>query len=205
MVSGRVVTLNNGGGENDSPFFSANDRSRWATVRSLGDHGTYEIDRVIGSEKNRFSWDSIDKVKHANADGELRAYSSKPTLLPTIVAGKYQIIKLLTGKTISEDTTIVVRLILFLVNVLPWILYLWFLAKLLELVPARDWARYFVVACAGFGTYLSTFAISFNNHLPAAVCVMAALYALTRIAMGNTAWRYFMLAGFASAFAAANE
>ena len=205
MVSGRVMSLNQTGGENEPPFFSANDRSRWCTVRSLGDHGTYEIDKVIADEDNRFNWDSIDKVMHADADGDLHAYSSKPTLLPTIVAGKYRIIKLLTGKTISKDTTFVVRVILFLVNVLPWMLYLWFLAKLLELIPARDWAKYFVVACAGFGTYLSTFAITFNNHLPAAVCVMATLYAMTRIAMGNNSRKYFVLAGFASAFAAANE
>src|SRR4051812_314895 len=28
------------------PFLSANDRSRWCTVRSLVEHGTYEIDAI---------------------------------------------------------------------------------------------------------------------------------------------------------------
>lgn len=210
MISGRVMTLNHdadpyGMSKADAPFFSANDRSRWCTVRSLGDHGKYEIDDVISDPGNRFNWDTIDKVMHVGSDGQLHAYSSKPPLFPTIVAGLYQVIKQLTGKTITEDTTFVVRTILFLVNVVPWALYLWFLAKLLELIPARDWAKYFVVACAGFGTFLSTFSITLNNHSIAAVSVVAALYGLTRIAMGNKANKYFWLVGFAAAFATANE
>src|SRR3990170_756701 len=30
----------------ERPFLSANDRSRWMTVRSLVEHGTYEIDAI---------------------------------------------------------------------------------------------------------------------------------------------------------------
>ena len=210
MISGRVMTLNHyadtrGTLDVEAPFFSANDRSRWCTVRALGDHGKYEIDDVIADPDNRFNWGTIDKVMHVGSDGQMHAYSSKPTLFPTIVAGVYWCVKQLTGKTLADDTTFVVRTILFLVNVLPWALYLWFLAKLLELIPARDWARYFVVACAGFGTFLSTFAISLNNHSIAAVSVVAALCGLTRIAMGNRSSKYFMLVGFAATFAAANE
>ena len=42
------------------PFLSANDRSRWATVRALVEHGTYAIDDIV-SQPN---WDTIDMVKH---------------------------------------------------------------------------------------------------------------------------------------------
>ena len=31
------------------PFLSANDRSRWCTIRSLGDHDTYSIDLVLNA------------------------------------------------------------------------------------------------------------------------------------------------------------
>jgi hypothetical protein len=64
----------------------------------------------------------------------------------------------------------------------------------------------FVVATAAWGTYLSTFAITLNNHLPAAICVLLALYALLEIWFAPRAhpW-YFVLAGLASGFAAANE
>ncbi len=41
------------------PFLSANDRSRWLTVRSLVEHGTYEIDAIVSQP----TWDSIDKVR----------------------------------------------------------------------------------------------------------------------------------------------
>ena len=70
------------------PFLSANDRSRWITIRSLVEHGTYEIDEII-KEPN---WDSIDVVKHdeqgraAPEPGQGHFYSSKPPLLSTQIA-----------------------------------------------------------------------------------------------------------------------
>ncbi len=67
------------------PFLSANDRSRWATVRSLVENKTYEIDEIIADEE----WDTIDKVQHANRNDVERFYSSKPPLLATMVAGVY--------------------------------------------------------------------------------------------------------------------
>ena len=91
-VCGRIVTLNHHTGRYDTPFYSANDRSRWATVRSLGDSGTYEIDEVIFADEP-IGWDSIDKVQHLGEDGRYHFYSSKPPLLPTILAGGYKVIK----------------------------------------------------------------------------------------------------------------
>jgi len=35
----------------------------------------------------------------------------------------------------------------------------------------------FVMAAAAFGTFLTTFAVTINNHLPAAVCAAVAVYA----------------------------
>ncbi len=63
------------------PFLSANDRSRWCTVRALVEdemrvEGTpFAIDKVIQER----GWDTIDMVKH---DGHL--YSSKPPLFPAL-------------------------------------------------------------------------------------------------------------------------
>jgi hypothetical protein len=61
-----------------TPFLSANDRSRWSTVRALVDHGTYALDEVIFLEpppeddgrlkpprlRRDGDWYSIDLVKH---------------------------------------------------------------------------------------------------------------------------------------------
>ena len=57
--------------DKQTPFLSANDRSRWCNVASLLDYGTYEIDRVI----KRKGWDSIDKVSHYGRDGKQHFYS----------------------------------------------------------------------------------------------------------------------------------
>src|SRR4029078_12476619 len=70
------------------PFLSANDRSRWDTIRALVEHGTYAIDDVI-AEPN---WDTIDMVKHQDAAGEWHLYSSKPPLLATLYAAPYWVV-----------------------------------------------------------------------------------------------------------------
>ena len=188
------------------PFQSANDRSRWCTIRALGDQGTYVIDDVISSDGDGAAWNTIDKVAHLGTDGKLHYYSSKPTLLPTLLAIEYGVVKTLTGWNLRDDTTKVVRVMLLLSNVIPWAVFLWFFAATIDRVLVRDWSRYFALAAAGFGTYLSTFAVTLNNHLPAAVCVMVSLYFLLRIVRDDVCpWWMFAMTGLASAFAAANE
>ena len=205
MVTGRVLTVKNHNAKGDSPFFSANDRSRWCTIRALGDDGVYEIDDVIRAGQ-AIRWDTIDKVRHVGPDGKMSFYSSKPTLLPTILAGVYNGLKLLTERNLEDDTLFSVRAMLLLVNGLPWALYLFFMAKMINSVPVRDWARYYVLACAGFGTYLSTFANTLTNHLPAAVSVMIALYLVSVIwSRENTNWIRYFACGFFASFAASNE
>ena len=80
------------------PFLSANDRSRWATVRALVEHGTYAIDEVIREP----GWDTIDMVKHVGPDGQEHLYSSKPPLFATILAGPYWLIHRITGATLGD-------------------------------------------------------------------------------------------------------
>lgn len=206
MVFGRILTAGLYlGTDAETPFFSANDRSRWATIRALGDDGSYEIDRVI-EDDNRINWNTIDKVQHFGQDDKLHFYSSKPTLLPTLISYLYRGVKFTTGQNLTEDTSFVVRLLLILVNGVPWLIYLWLLGKIMEKVPVIDWARYFIVAAAGFGTFLSTFAITLNNHLPATICIAASIYCLLCIVNDqNRSWLMFAAAGLTSAFAAANE
>ena len=86
---------------------SANDRSRWCTVRSLVEHGTYAIDEITAEP----GWDTIDMVKH---DGHL--YSSKPTLLATLMAGEYWVIHRLTGATLGTHPYEIGRFMLVTIN-----------------------------------------------------------------------------------------
>ncbi len=205
MVGGRVMTLQNYRAEGDTVFHSANDRSRWATIRALGDHNAYEIDEVSKSGQP-IKWSTIDQVRHIGADGYMHTYSSKPTLYPTMVAGVYKTLKAATGMEITEQPLWVPRIILLITNVVPWGVFLFFLAKLIDRVPVRDWSRYFVLATAGFGTYLSTFSVTLNNHLPAAISVMIASYFLCRILWRQRGdWLCFFLCGTFATFAVANE
>ncbi len=185
------------------PFLSANDRSRWCTVRALVEEemripgAPYAIDKVIEEQ----GWDTIDMVKH---DGHL--YSSKPPLMATLVAGPYWVIHRLTGQTLGTQPYAIGRLLLIVVNVVPMVLYFWVLGKLLERVGQTDWGRLFTMAAAAFGTFLTTFAVVLNNHLWAAVCTAVALYAASRVWLdGRRQWPYFAAAGFFGALMAAEE
>ncbi|HVX11846.1 MAG TPA: hypothetical protein VHC22_11745 [Pirellulales bacterium] len=190
------------------PFLSSNDRSRWATVRSLVELGTYQIDEIV-SQPN---WDTIDMVKHddqgraAPAPDEGHLYSSKPPLLATLLAGPYWVIHKLTGATLAEHPFSIGRGLLMLFNVLPLIIYFFVLARLVERFGTTDWGRAYVMTCAALGTFLTTFAVSINNHLSAAVCAAIALDAALRIWYdGEQRLRWFVVAGFFAAFAVANE
>jgi hypothetical protein len=180
------------------PFLSANDRSRWDTVRALVEPdlrvpgAPYAIDRVIEQPL----WDTIDMVRHPNG----HFYSSKPPLLSTLVAGEYWVIHRLTGWTLGTHPYEIGRLMLVTINVIPLGVYLLLLALLAERLGTSDWGRVFVVAAGALGTLLTAFAVVLNNHLPGAVCAMVVLYCLVRIWLAEERrLRWFFVAGLFSA------
>jgi hypothetical protein len=62
------------------------------------------------------------------------------------------------------------------------------------------------MGAATMGTFLNTFATVLNNHVVGAVSAAVALYAAVRIAYdGERRLRYFVIAGLAAAFTAADE
>jgi hypothetical protein len=184
------------------PFLSANDRSRWMTIRALVERGTYEIDAIVGEP----TWDTIDMVQHVGRDGKPHLYSSKPPLLATILAGEYWLINRFSGATLRDYTYEIGRAMLFVSNILPLVLMYYLLSRMVERFGTTDWGRIFVMAAATLGTFLNTFAIVLNNHIIAAVSAAVALYAVVRIsAYGERRLRFFVLAGLAAAFTAADE
>ena len=91
IVGSRILTV--------PGAFSVNDQSRWLTVRALVDTGSYSIGyRLLnpdGSYRDfgivaEAGWDTVDKVMHPTTR---RLYSSKPTLLPTVAAGEYRLLR----------------------------------------------------------------------------------------------------------------
>jgi len=175
------------------PFLSANDRSRWCTLRALVEEDLrvpgrpYAIDRVIALPR----WDTIDMVKY---DGHL--YSSKPPLFPTLLAGEYWLIYKITGQTLGTAPYEIGRFMLITVNLAPLLIYFVLIARLAERLGTTDWGRIFVVAAASLATFLSTFVVVINNHLPGAVCAAITFYAAVRIWFdGRRELRYFAVAG----------
>ncbi|WP_425616526.1 hypothetical protein NA78x_000174 [Anatilimnocola sp. NA78] len=209
-MAARLMQVRSASLKDPSPFLSANDRSRWCTVRSLVDHGTYAIDDVIfDAEGNRQrAWHTIDLVKHRGPDGKEHYYSSKPTLLPTMLAGEYWLLKQVTGTTFADKykAFYLARIMLLLSQVLPLAGAMWLLTYLVERLGHSTWGRIFVVACATQATFLSTFAITLNNHVIAAVAIVISLVVLWPIWNDEKAsWWNYALGGLASAFAVTCE
>jgi hypothetical protein len=112
----------------------------------------------------------------------------------------------LTGTTLGTHPYEIGRFMLVLFNVIPLIVYFLLLAALVERFGTTDWGLLFVMAAATFGTFLTTFAVTINNHVLAAVCVVAALYAAVRIVFdGQRRLRYFIVAGLFAALAVTND
>jgi hypothetical protein len=180
-----------------TPLFSANDRSRWCTVWSLVERGTYQIDEIIEVR----GWNTIDKGRHND-----HFYSSKPPFLSTIVAGLYWALKHALGLDLLKQTHETVQIILLFVNWLPWIVALVLLAAIGERYARSDWSRIFLIIAAAGGTFLTTFLTTLNNHTVAAWSVVFALYPALRIVNdGRRSGWLFALAGFWGAFAACSE
>ena len=202
-------------------FQSANDRSRWCTVASLVEHRTYAIDNQIAvpgapGQKNNEPWDTIDKIQHADRDGQQRFYSSKPPLLPTIVAGVYAAVRFSTGLTLTEHPLYLTRVLLALINLPLLAIFYYSTINSAKRVCEADWASRVAVFSTCFATMLLPFATTLNNHLPAAAATSLTLLIYLQsasklkrarevIAQWKQAPVYWFVGGASAAFAAANE
>jgi hypothetical protein len=181
---------------NTLPMHSVNDRSRWATIYSLAERGTYQIDET--------PWPmTIDRVQ---LNGHF--YSSKPALLPTLLAGEYLVLKKLSfGKLNFQDNPeAVIRTIVATVNLAPMVIFLILYSRFLDRLSLNLWVRTYAMVAAGLGTYLTGFSITLNNHTIAAFSSFFALYPAFLIWSDKrrNGW-LFAVAGFFAAFTAVNE
>lgn len=171
------------------PTFSSNDRSRWATVRALVDDGTFVIGRRDPSEPggvNQYGdrgvvfengWETVDKV----LDPDTRQfYSSKPPLLTVLAAGEYWLLNRTFGWSITEEPSLVIRTILLTFNLLPLAIYLFLLSRLVEDSGVTDWGRLFVLAAGCFGTLVTPFLTTLNNHTLGTFSALFAIYPVLR-------------------------
>ena len=204
LVAGRIAVVRSPDGR--TAFLSANDRSRWATVASLVEDGTYRIDRLVEItdpiSRHVRPFDSIDKVMHVGTDGRRHSYSSKPPLLATMVAGVYWPLHRMTGLTLTRYPIYVPRMLLAVVNLPVLLLLCWATWRSIEAEVQDSWTRLWLALGICLGTMLTPMAVSLNNHLPAAAATAVVLW----IYVGGTRHRgAVFLAGAAAALAVAFE
>ena len=181
---------------NATALSSANDRSRWSTVWSLVERGTYEIDEIDA----RSGWTTIDKVRHND-----HFYSSKPPLLSTAVAGVYWCVKQTCGLDLLKHTQHTARLILLIVNWLPLSIAFALLARTIALSSHSIPARIIAIAAFCFGTLVTGYSTTLNNHSVGAVCAALLLPPLLRIINETRQGRDFALTGFFAALLCCHE
>ncbi|HQR08152.1 MAG TPA: hypothetical protein PLN21_15090 [Gemmatales bacterium] len=226
------------------PTHADNDRSRWATIRALVEQDTYAIGiRVFYDEAGTVYEDqgqikdsgfgTIDKVLKPTADWKNDSpqpnepfyaryfYSSKPPLLPTVLAGEYWIINKLTQWISELDNRIVptawtltndgrwavVRIILFTVNALPWLIAMLLMARLIEQLGTTDVGRIAAMAAVCFCTFVNAFASTLNNHTIAAWSVVFAVYpvAMSVLRAQPMSFLTSLMAGFWAGWTVTNE
>ncbi len=208
------------------PFLSANDRSRWCTLRALVEP-EMRVAAEVGTDKNGSrgtngsgtrstkcspspagkpsTW-SNTRCRRTEPAAREYLYSSKPPLLPTLMVLPYWVIYMATGATLGSHPYEIGRALLILYNAVPLLVYFLLLARLIERFGKSDWGRIFTMAAAVFGTFLTTFAVVLNNHLPGAISALVALYACVRIWFDQERrLRYFVVAGLFGAFVVACE
>jgi len=178
------------------PMHGVNDRSRWQTIYSLAERGTYNIDETPWPE-------TIDRVRmHGHF------YSSKPPLLETLLAGEYLLLKKLSFGHLSfrNSPETVIRTMVALANLVPLVIFLGLFSRLLDRLAPDRWIRAYAMAAAALGTFLTGFSITLNNHTIAACSFFFALYPAFLIwCEARRNWWLFAVAGFFAAFAAVNE
>ncbi len=174
-------------------FLGANDNSRWDTIWSLTERGSYIIDDA--------PFLTIDKVKR---DGHF--YSSKPALLPTMLAGVAYVVKAAGRFALSDHPERVGRIILVLANLVPLVAYLELYRRLLIRFRFERMTQMYCLAAAAGGTYLTAYCVTLNNHTVAAFSCFFAMYCVLRIWYeGVRAGYLFAAAGLFAAFAACND
>jgi hypothetical protein len=167
----------------DASLTNANTGSRYATVESVVDRGTYIID------KSRYR-NTVDKVK---LDGHF--YSSKPPVLPTYAAGVYWVYKQLTGHRIADYEGEVVWLCSLASGWLGHLVLLIYMCRLSKLLFKRQLAIIGTVAAAGFAYLGASYATTLNNHSVAAAFAIAGLYHTARARSAEGRGRDWVLAG----------
>lgn len=173
----------------DSSLKNANTGSRYATVESLVDYGTYYID------KSQYRG-TIDKVKVGD-----QFLSSKPPVLPTAAAGAYAVYQKVTGRTFKSHEGPVVWFMSLCTGWFFHLLFLIYFYRFCRLLLKRQLAVIGAVAAACFSYLGVAYATAINNHSIGASLALIGFYYVFRIRMGDERrLRHWIAAGLVFGF-----
>src|SRR4029077_1278903 len=107
----------------------------------------------------------------------------------------------------NEGRWPVVRIILFTVNGLPWLIAMLLLARLIEQLGTTDFGRIAGVAAVCFCTFVNAFASTLNNHTVAAWSMVFALYPVLQAALRHQSMSFLasLMSGFWAGWTVTNE
>ncbi len=157
-------------------------------------------------------WDSIDVVKHGLSDEVWRPenpssgylYSSKPPLLPTVMAAPYWVLHNVFGLSLVKEPFLTARILLVFYNLIPLTIAFLCLARVVDSLGASEWTKLFALASAIFGFFCLSYVATLNNHVPGFAAISIALWAACEILLnGQKSGWYYLCAGFFGAFAVA--
>ena len=138
---------------------SVNPASRYATMESLVERGTWSI--------TDSSLRTVDKVM---IDG--RYYSSKPPLMVAVMTPAYWAVRSVQGFGFAEDSYATARSMRLLVAVVPWFLAIMAWLVAIRRIPdplVRAWAATAMIA----GSLLTAYGSHLDNHSVATAALIA--------------------------------
>jgi len=138
------------------------------TIQSLVEQGSFCIDRSL----NKYM---VDVIKIGG-----RFYSDKPPLLSVIGAGVYWPLYHGLGISFAENPPLLYYILTVLLVGFPLAAGLYLFGRCLELAGFSPATVVVAVFLTGAGTLFLPYAVTFNNHIPAATAIIAALYCLLR-------------------------
>jgi hypothetical protein len=153
------------------PFSGDTANSRLSTVFALVHHGTWEIGGA--DQANPFQGGTVDKVQ---VDG--RMYSSKPPVLPLFMAGQYLLLHQLVGYQLHDekDRETILSILTMTFITFPFVVSGIIFLLLMGIWGIDPWLKAVALTVLMWGSEYAGYAGTINNHVPATVCLLAALW-----------------------------
>jgi len=146
--------------------------SRLATVYALAHDGTFVIETPGQLVTNPFASRTVDKVEFHG-----RIVSSKPPVVPLLMTLEYVAMRSMLGWNLDhpEDKDPISRVMSLSLVGLPFVVMVWVVVCAVQREFGGTAVPLFLGVAAIFGTQAGAFAVTFNNHVPAAAAVVVGL------------------------------